>query len=139
MSDICTPPLNNIRNKLNHTKKSFPNNLKLAHMKSLFKKEDTSVPLVSKIYERITQKQILGNIDKHLSPNLRHDPSQILIKLFQMKGMYEIRLSWRCNYKQITHSNVMTTQSWHGKLKFNKKGGWGSLGAYLGLNNFFCT
>lgn len=92
MSDICTPPLNNIRNKLNHTK-SFPNNLKLAHMKSLFKKEDTSVPLVSKIYERITQKQILGYIDKHLSPHLRHDPSQILIKLFQMKGMYEVRLS----------------------------------------------
>ena len=46
----------------------------------MFKKEDASLlkncrpvnvlPVVSKIYERIMQKQVLEYIDKHLSPHL---------------------------------------------------------------------
>ena len=44
-----------------------------------------------------------------------HDPSQILMKLFQMN---EIRLSWKFNHKLITHSKVL---SWHHKLKINKR------------------
>ena len=51
---------------------------------------------------------------------LGHDPSQILMKLFQMKGIYEIRLSWKFQHKLITRSRVMTPQSWHGKLKIGK-------------------
>ena len=49
-------------------------------MTPVFKKEDDSLlknyrpvsvlPVVSKIYERIMQKQILEDIDKHLSPHL---------------------------------------------------------------------
>ena len=49
-------------------------------MTPVFKKEDASLlknyrpvsvlPVVSKIYERIMQKQILEYIDKHLSPHL---------------------------------------------------------------------
>ena len=49
-------------------------------MTPVFKEEDTSLlknyrpvsvlPVVSKIYERIMQKQILEYIDKHLSPHL---------------------------------------------------------------------
>ena len=49
-----------------------------------------------------------------------HDLSQILIKIFQIKGIYEIRLSGKFQHKLITHSKVMTPQSWHHKLKINK-------------------
>ena len=80
VSDICTPALNDIWNYEIITQKWFPNNLKLADMIPLFKKEDASLlknyrpvsvlPVVSKIYERIMQKQILEYIDKHLFPHL---------------------------------------------------------------------
>ena len=80
VSDICTPALNDIWNNEIITQKWFPNNLKLPDMIPLFKKEDASLlknyrpvsvlPVVSKIYERIMQKQILEYIDKHLSPHL---------------------------------------------------------------------
>ena len=49
-----------------------------------------------------------------------HDLSQILIKIFQIKSIYEIRLSGKFQHKLITHSKVMTPQSWHHKLKINK-------------------
>ena len=62
------------------TQKHFPNNLKLADVTPVFKKEDASLlksyrpvsvkPVVSKIYERVVQTQILEYIDKHLSPHL---------------------------------------------------------------------
>ena len=80
MSDICAPALNDIWNNEIITQKCFPNNLKLANVTPVFKKEDASLlknyrpvsvlPVVSKIYERIMQKQILEYIDKHLSPHL---------------------------------------------------------------------
>ena len=80
VSDICAPALNDIWNNEIITQKCFPNNLKLAHVTPVFKKEDASLlknyrpvsvlPVVSKIYERIMQKQILEYIDKHLSPHL---------------------------------------------------------------------
>ena len=78
VSDICSPALNDIWNNEIITQKSFPNNLKLADVTPVFKKEDTSLlenyrpvivlPVVSKIYERIMQ--ILEPIDKHLYPHL---------------------------------------------------------------------
>ena len=59
------------------TQKSFPNNLKLAGVTSVFKKDDASLlknyrrvsfpQVVSKIYEKIMQKQTLVYIGKHLS------------------------------------------------------------------------
>ena len=49
-----------------------------------------------------------------------HDPSESLLKLFWMKGIYEIRLSWKFQHKLRTCSKVMTPQSWHGKLKIDK-------------------
>ena len=80
MNDIWTPLLNNIWNKEIITRKSFPTNLKLAEVTPVSKKEDISLlknyrpvsvlPVVSKIYERIIQKQILEYIDKHLSTHL---------------------------------------------------------------------
>ena len=79
-ADICVPALNGIWNKEKITQKSFLNNLKLEYVTPVFKKEDASVlktyrpvsvlPVASKIYERIMQKQILEYIDKHLSPHL---------------------------------------------------------------------
>ena len=70
VSDICGTALNGICN----------NDLKLADVKPVFKKEDATFlrncrPLsvllvVSKIYEINMQKQILEYIDKHLSPHL---------------------------------------------------------------------
>ena len=60
--------------------KSFSNNLKLADVKTVFKKEDASLlksyrkvsvlSVVSRIYETIMQKLILEYVDKHLSPHL---------------------------------------------------------------------
>ena len=80
MSDICATALNDIWNNEIITQKCFPNNLKFADVTPVFKKEDASLLknyrpvsvllVVSKIYERIMQKQILEYIDKHLSPHL---------------------------------------------------------------------
>ena len=76
-SDVCGPVLHNLVNESirNH---DFPSELKLADITPTFKKDDaTSVknyrpvsvlPAVSKIYERLIQKQIVGHIDKYLSP-----------------------------------------------------------------------
>ena len=80
VSDIYAPVLNDIWNNEIITQKRFPNNLKLADVTPVLKKEDASLlknyrpvsvlQVVSKIYERIMQKQILEYIDKHLSPHL---------------------------------------------------------------------
>ena len=43
MADICAPELNDIWNKEIITQKSFPNNLKLADVTHVFKKEDASL------------------------------------------------------------------------------------------------
>ena len=78
MSDICAPALNDIWNNEIITQKSFPNNLKLVDVTPVFKKEDASLlknyrpvivlPVVSKIYERIMQKQILEFIESLYIP-----------------------------------------------------------------------
>ena len=80
MSDICALALNIIWNKEIITQKSFPNNLRLADETPVFKKEDASsldnyrpvsvLSVVSKVYERIMEKQVLEYIDKHLSSHL---------------------------------------------------------------------
>ena len=80
MSDICAPALNDIWNNEIITQKSCPNNLKLADVTSVFKKEDASLlknytpvsvlTVVSKICERIMQKSVLEYVDKHSSPHL---------------------------------------------------------------------
>ena len=80
VSDICALALNGISNKEIITQQSFPNNPKLTDVKPVFKKEDASLlknyrpvsvlPVVSKISEKIMQKQILEFIDKHLSIHL---------------------------------------------------------------------
>ena len=72
MFDIFAPALNAIWSNEIITQKCFPNNLKLTDVTPVFKKKDASLLKnyrpVSKIYERIMQKQILEYIDKHLSP-----------------------------------------------------------------------
>ena len=80
MPDICGLALNKIWNNEIITQKSFPNNLKLTHVTTVFKKENVSLlknyrpvsvlPVVSKSYKRIKQKQILEYIDNHLCPHL---------------------------------------------------------------------
>ena len=80
MSDICAPALNDIWNNKIITQKCFPNNLNLADVIHVFKKEDGSLLknyrpvsgllVASKIYDRIMQTQIFEYIDKHLSPHL---------------------------------------------------------------------
>ena len=75
VSDICALALNGISNKEIITQQSFPNNPKLTDVKPVFKKEDASLlknyrpvsvlPVVSKISEKIMQKQILEFTDKH--------------------------------------------------------------------------
>ena len=78
MSDICAPALNDIWNNEIITQKSFLNNLKLVNVTPVFKKEDASLlkkyrpvsvlPVVSKIYEKIMQKQILEFIESLYLP-----------------------------------------------------------------------
>ena len=75
MSDICAPVLNNIWNKEIIKQKIFLNDLKLADVQkehaSLLKnyRPVSVLPVVSRIYEMIMQKQILEYIDKYLSPH----------------------------------------------------------------------
>ena len=62
---------------LNHC---FPDNLKLADITPIFKKDDSTLaknyrpvsvlPCASKLFERIIQKQLMSYVDKHLSPYL---------------------------------------------------------------------
>ena len=66
MSDIYTPPLSNIWNKEIITQKDFPNNLKLADVTLVFKKESplllenyrpiSALLVVSKTYEKVTRR-----------------------------------------------------------------------------------
>ena len=79
VSDICAPALNDIWNNEIITQKFFPNNRKLEYVAPVLKKENVSLLknytpvsvllLVSKISERVTQKQILEYIDKQVSPD----------------------------------------------------------------------
>ena len=71
----------------------------------------------------------------HSMPNgpkfqsLGHDTYQILMKLFQMKDIYKIRLSWKFKHKRIIRWKVMTLQSCDSMLKINKN--WGGQAAWV--------
>ena len=77
---MCSPVLANIWNEEILLNKNFPENLKLADVTPIFKKKDKTfvenyrpvsvLPTVSKIFERIMQKQITDYIRKFLSPFL---------------------------------------------------------------------
>ena len=77
---MCSPVLANIWNEENLLNKNFPENRKLADVTRIFKKKDKTfvenyrpasvLPTVSKIFERIMQKQITDYIGKFLSPFL---------------------------------------------------------------------
>ena len=77
VSDICSPILANIWNEEILLNKIFPENLKLADVSPIFKKKDQTfvenyrplsvLPTVSKIFERIMQKQVSDYIGKFLS------------------------------------------------------------------------
>ena len=79
VSDICAPALTDIWNNEIITQKFFPNNRKLEYVTPVLKKENVSLLknytpvsvllLVSRISERVTQKQILEYIDKQVSPD----------------------------------------------------------------------
>ena len=78
--DVYSPVLENIWNEEILLNKNFQENLKLADVTPIFKKKDKTVvanyrpvsvlPTVSKIFERIMQKQITDYIGKVLSPSL---------------------------------------------------------------------
>ena len=78
ISDLCSPVLANIWNEEILLNKNFPENLKLADVTPIFKKKDKTfvenyrpvsvLPTVSKIFERIMQKQITDYIGTFLSP-----------------------------------------------------------------------
>ena len=72
MSNICAPPLNHIWNKeIIIVPKSFDTCVEKENSSLLKNYRTASVLLVvSKIRERIMQKQILIYVDKHLSPQL---------------------------------------------------------------------
>ena len=77
VSDVCSPVIWNEEILLD---KNFPENLKLADVTPTFKKKDKTfvenyrpasvLPTVSKIFERIMQKQITDYIGKFISPFL---------------------------------------------------------------------
>ena len=78
-SDICSTSLHKIVNETIN-KSNFPSQLKHADISPVFKKDDATnvqnyrpvsvLPAVSKIFERIMQRQIVTHIDKYLSPFL---------------------------------------------------------------------
>ena len=76
-SDICCTSLHKVLNEM-IKKCNFPSQLKLADISPVFKKEDATnvkknyrpvsvLPAVSKLFERITQWQIVSHIEKHLT------------------------------------------------------------------------
>ena len=77
---MCSPALANIWNEEILPHKNFPENLKLVDATPIFEKKDETfvenyrpvsiLPTVSKIFERIMQKQITDYIGKFLSPFL---------------------------------------------------------------------
>ena len=77
--DIYGPTLHNLVNET-FQENIFPEELKLADITPIFKKEDATnvknympisvVPAVSKIFESFLQKQIISHIEEHLSPSL---------------------------------------------------------------------
>ena len=80
MSDVCSPVLANIWNAEILLNNNFPENLKLADVTPFLKKKYKTfvenyrpvsvLPTVSKIFERIMQKQITVYIGKFLSVSL---------------------------------------------------------------------
>ena len=79
-SDICSPVLQQIWNDEILKKCQFPENLKLADITSVFKKEDkhlaknyrpvSVLPTLSKDFEKIMQKQVINHVNTFLSPYL---------------------------------------------------------------------
>ena len=79
-SEICSVALQNIWNSEILGKLYFPNKLKLADITPVYKKKDSTLvenyrpvsvlPSVSKIFERIIQKQFSNYVDEFLSPCL---------------------------------------------------------------------
>ena len=75
---MCSPVLANIWKEEILLNKNFPENLKLVDVTPIFKKKDKTfvenyrpvsvLPTVSKIFERIMQKQITDYIGKFISP-----------------------------------------------------------------------
>ena len=80
VKDIAAEPLATIWNTEIISNKKFPTKLKLADITPLFKKLDnvskenyrpvSLLPLVSKIFERVMQEQMIAFIGDHLSPYL---------------------------------------------------------------------
>ena len=79
-SDVCTKALSNVWNSEILENHNFSCKLKLADITPVHKKNDTTLvenyrpvsvlPTVSKIFERIIQKQFSSHVDKFLSPYL---------------------------------------------------------------------
>ena len=79
-SVICNVALQNIWNSEILRKLCFPNKLKLADITPVYKKKDPTLvenyrpvsvlPSVSKLFERIIQKQFSNYLDEFLSPYL---------------------------------------------------------------------
>ena len=77
---ICSDYLLNVWNNEIVKNHCFPDNLKLADITPIFKKDDATLaknyrpvsvlPCTSKIFERIIQKQLMSYVDQHLSPYL---------------------------------------------------------------------
>ena len=82
MKDIVSKPLAQIWNTEVVTNKNFPSKLKLSDIPRLFKKIDEAskkkknyrpvnlLPVVSKIFERIMEKQIKIYMEQFLSPHI---------------------------------------------------------------------
>ena len=76
-NDICAPILHKLVNS-SIQNSTFPDTLKFADITPIFKKDDATnvknyrpvnvLPVISNIYERVIQNQLLTHIEKHLSP-----------------------------------------------------------------------
>ena len=102
--DICSSTLHMIFNEsLNNS--SFPDELKLADITTIFKKEDATfeknyrpvsvLPVVSKIFERLLQTQINSYFEKYLTPHLcgyrKGYNTRVRYKDFVTVGFFSLR------------------------------------------------
>ena len=117
--DEIAKPLTQIWNNEVILNKKFPSNLKLADITPLFKKLEpilkenyrpvSLLPVVSKIFERIMQKQMKPFMDSHLSPHL-------------------------CGYRKgynAQYALVAMIEKWKKCLDLRVKGSYGKIGAVL--------
>ena len=95
MPEVSAPFLTNVWNIEIVSQHKFSDNLKLADVTPVFKKDDANLtknyrpvsvlPIVSKIFERLLQKQTISYIDQYLSNFKVYSKVIVIVKVIVLK------------------------------------------------------